>query len=203
MLLYFRPCLLSVYASLAVRFSAGALLCLSPGHGSFDPLSWQGRFVRYPVGRIFSCCFGKKIPSLGRARERAFFYPRSNFFILLPMYRNGFSISREQMTSPFTLYSTLFSGLITENKSIPQLVEHENDPKIQSLVKIFTVFSCRLFIGALFAPERVSVFKEGAEKCSAMYSTLFLGLWRMFSTCIGMKTGSCTPSMSIIYGMLT
>ena len=54
-LLHFRPRLLSFYASLAVRFSAGALLRLSPGHESYDPLSWQGRFGRYPVGRMFSC----------------------------------------------------------------------------------------------------------------------------------------------------
>ena len=71
-LLHFRPRLLSVYASLAVRFSAGTLLRLSPGHGCCDPLSWQSRFGRYPIGRIFSCYVGgKMIPSLGRAREQA------------------------------------------------------------------------------------------------------------------------------------
>jgi hypothetical protein len=118
-LLRFRPCLLSVYASLAVRFSAGALLRLSPGHGSYDPLSWQSRFVKYPVGRIFSCCFGKKIPSLGRARERTFSYPLLKLFYV---YGNGFSISREQMTSPLTLYSTLFLSFSV----CPHLYRNEN-----------------------------------------------------------------------------
>ena len=119
MLLYFRPRLLSVYASLAVRFSAGASLRLSLGHGSFDPLSWQGRFVRYPVGRIFSCCFGKKIPSLGRARERAFLYPSLKLF---PYVQNGFSILRGRMTSPLTLYSTLFLSFSV----CPHLYRNEN-----------------------------------------------------------------------------
>ena len=150
MLLRFRPCLLSVYASLAVRFSAGASLCLSPGHGSFDPLSWQGRFVRYPVGRIFSCyVWSKRSSHLVEHGNGHIYTPRSNFFILLPMYRNGFSISSEQMTSPLTLYSTLFPGLITENKVFLQLVEHENDTKCNLWSKYSRIIFMPAFIGAL------------------------------------------------------
>ena len=123
MLLYFRPRLLSVYTSLAVRFSAGASLRLSPGHGSFYPLSWQSRFVKYPVGRIFSCyVWSKRSPHLVEHGNGHFYTPRSNFFILLPMYRNGFSISREQMTSPLTLYSTLFLSFSV----CPHLYRNEN-----------------------------------------------------------------------------
>lgn len=53
------------------------------------------------------------------------------------------------MTSPFTLYSTLFSGLITENKVFLQLVEHENDPKYNLWSKYSRIIFMPTFIGAL------------------------------------------------------
>ena len=57
-----RSCALTLSTTFALRLRlarrplcAGASLRLSPGHGSCDPPSWQGRLGRYPVGRIFSC----------------------------------------------------------------------------------------------------------------------------------------------------